>query len=170
MNDLRTAIENLYLTFGKYTVEGMHYCDCGCIVEEDVKKLNSKQLRELEEDDLVSYHGSALYTWGDIDHYKHYLPRIFELRSRNRNFTFIELDEIFVKLDYAKWTEWDVNEITAIKNYVLMDWIEFANNEKSAIKDTELEAYGKFFELKDLIKVWDLSNSQTALRNFVLFF
>ncbi|MGE5670735.1 MAG: hypothetical protein ACM31E_04770, partial [Fibrobacterota bacterium] len=70
------AIENLYLTFNKYTTSDMHHCDCGCINSEDVKRLASKKLRELDEDDFSSYHGSALYTWGEIEHYKHFLPRI----------------------------------------------------------------------------------------------
>lgn len=170
MSDIKTAIENLYLTFEKYTTEGIEHCDCGCIDENDVKKLNSKPLRDLTEDDLVIYHGKSLYTWGEIEHYKHYLPRILELISINRNFSFIDLYEFYVKLDYAKWTEWDADEIKVIKDYVLMDWVELANNKKSEINDTVLQAYCKFFELEELVKLWDISNSSVGLRNFTLFF
>ena len=170
MNDLKTSLENLYTTFSQYTTEKMQYCDCGCIDEKDVKKLNSKKLRDLEEDDLVSYHGSALYTWGDVAEYKHYLPRIFELRSLNRNFAFIELDEIFIKLDYAKWTVWNSDEIQAIREHVLADWIQFSNNEQSEINDVELEAYGMFIGKDELFRLWDIGGSHIALKNFVLFF
>lgn len=170
MNNIKNALEHLYLTFGKYTTEGMTHCDCGCIDKENVKKLNSRPLRELEMDDLVSYHGSALYTWGELEHYKHYLPRFFELMSRNRNFSMIDLYDISVKLEYAKWTEWEADEVDAIKEYVLQDWIEFANNDESEIRDTILESYCSFFELKDLLKLWDVSNGSKAVRNFVLFF
>lgn len=170
MNSLKHAIENLYITFGKYTTEGIHHCDCGCIKEEDVAKLNSKPLRELLEDDLVSYHGKALYTWGDIEHYKHYMPRILELLSINRKLSFIDLDEVITKLEYANWQEWDPGEVQAVKDYILADWIDFANREGSDIRQTELEAYSKYFELKDLIKVWDISGKTSAIRNFVQFF
>jgi len=170
MNDLEIVIEYLYMTFSKYTTVGIYHCDCGCIDENDVKKISSKPLRELETDDLISYHGSALYTWGDVEHYKHFLPRICELISIKRDFSYVTLDEFHVKLEYAEWTKWPKNEQLAIKDYVTADWIDFANKQNSEIRDTELEAYGNFFELEDLIKVWDLSNSQTALRNFVLFF
>jgi len=61
---IEASIENLYSVFSKYTTSNMHYCDCGCIDERNVKKLASKKLRELEEDDFSAYHGSALYTWG----------------------------------------------------------------------------------------------------------
>jgi len=76
MKELSIVIAHLYHTFENYTTQGIHYCDCGCTDEEDVRKLNSKPLKQLEEDDLIAYHLSALYTWGDVEHYKHYLPRI----------------------------------------------------------------------------------------------
>ena len=47
MNEIQAATENLYNVFGKYTADGIHHCNCGCIDEEDVKKLNSKPLRQL---------------------------------------------------------------------------------------------------------------------------
>jgi len=170
MTDLQTAIENLYMVFGKYTTEGMHYCDCGCINPEDVKKLNSKPLRALEEDDLVRYQGSALYTWGDIEHYKHYLPRILELYSRKREFALMSLDEIFNKLKYANWMEWVDNEVKAIKDYILQDWIEFVNQDEAEISEIQLAVYNELFELKDLISLWDVNNSQLALKKLVYFF
>ena len=89
MTTLKAAIENLYVTFGHYTTEGMDYCDCGCIKEDDVKKLYAKQLRDLDEDDMIYYLGSATYTWGSIEHYKHYLPIIFELFSLNGSISYV---------------------------------------------------------------------------------
>ena len=167
---MRTEIENLYLTFSKYTTEGIYHCDCGCIDEEHVKKLNSKTLRELKEEDLVSYHGSALYTWGDIEHYKHYLPRICELRTQNRNYSFVDLSDIYTKLEYGKWNEWDENEIRVIKDYVLADWIDLTNDNQSDIRDRQLEEYGNFFDIHTLTKLWDICKSENTLKKFVYFF
>ncbi|MES2620627.1 MAG: hypothetical protein V4615_07235 [Bacteroidota bacterium] len=170
MYDLRIALENLYETFSKYSTVGIHYCDCGCIDEGDVKKLNSKPLRELEADDLISYHGSALYTWGDVEHYKHYLPRVCELISIKRDFNLVTLDEFQVKIEYAEWTKWPDNEQQAIKDYVIADWIDFVNKHNSEIRDTELEIYSKFLCIKDVLNLWETSKSDEALRNFVYFF
>jgi hypothetical protein len=170
MNDLQLAIENLYETFSKYTTERIHYCNCGCIDENDVKKLSSKPLRELEADDLISYHGSALYTWGEIEHYKHFLPRICELISVKRDFSYTTLDELQVKLEYAKWTNWPDNEQHAITNYVIADWIDFANKHYSEIRNTELEIYSKFLSIKEVMNLWEVSNTDEALRNFVYFY
>jgi len=51
-NELEIATENLYKTFSKYpfksTIEG---CPC-CVSDSDKSTLHSKQLRELEDDDL----------------------------------------------------------------------------------------------------------------------
>jgi hypothetical protein len=160
MSNLKIAIENLYDTFSQYTTAGIYHCDCGCIKEEDVQKLQSRSLRELQADDLVSYHGSALYTWGELEHYKHFLPRIFELYASKREYAQTGLYEIGRKLEYAKWTEWPSNEVQAIKDLVLADWIEFVNDSTSEIQDTDLENYSRFFNVEELLK----------MRNFVLFF
>lgn len=170
MNNLQKAVENLYSTFNKYSTEGIQYCDCGCINEEDVKKLSSKTLSELEEDHLISYHGSAMYTWGDVEHYKHFLPRICELISINRNFSFVTLYVLQVKLEHAEWRKWSENEQQAIKDYVIADWIDFVNNRNSEIRDSDLEVYSKFLGLQEVLNLWKISNSDEALRNFVYFF
>lgn len=163
-------IENLYSVFEKYTTKGIDHCDCGCTDEQDVKKLYSKQLRELIEDDLVSYHASALYTWGEIEHYKHFLPRICELITKNRQYSFVDLGEIYSKLEHSEWQNWSETEINAIKEYVIFDWIELVNNSKSEISIRVLENYSKYIDVAVLIENWNLINSQNGLRNFVYFF
>jgi hypothetical protein len=164
------AIENLYLTFNKYTTSDMHHCDCGCINPDDVKKLASKKLRELEDDDFSSYHGSALYTWGEIEHYKHFLPRILEVHNILKGRGLIGLYEITTKLDYAKWDSWNENEIEAIKNFILVDWIEFVNDSVSEIGTDDLKYYSYFFGLRELLELWKLSQGTKGLRNFIYFF
>lgn len=164
------AIENLYRTFSKYTPDNMHYCDCGCIDPEDVKKLASKKLHVLEEDDFSSYHGSAMYTWGDLNHYKHYLPRILELHHQKRDSALIGLFEVINKLKYAEWETWDAAEVNAIKDFIYADWLVFINKNESFVDYNSFEYYSFFFDLEDLIHVWDLSQKQNALKNFVQFF
>ena len=167
---LNSAIEHLYTTFGKYPLIDLYYCDCGCTDEADVKKLSSKPLRELTEDDLAYYQGSAMYTIGGLEHYKHFLPRICELTSLDRVCCMINLDEIHMKLAYANWTKWDVQEVQAIKDFVLWDWVDRVNHEKGEINEFILSAYHHFLGLEELTKLWDISDSAAALRNFVFFF
>jgi len=164
------VIENLYTTFNTYSPQGIHHCDCGCINEEDVKRLASKVLRELGLEELSPYHGSALYTWGDLKHYKYYLPRIFELYSQKREIALIDLYDIHNKLDYAKWLEWEASEVKAIKEYILADWTDFVNHHVCESSAMEIENYVNFFPIETLIKHWKINTHDAALKNFVRFF
>ncbi len=164
------AIENLYLTFNKYTTSDMHYCTCGCTDPENVKKLASKKLRELEEEDYSAYHGSALYTWGEIEHYKHFLPRILEVYNILNGRGYIGLYDIASKLEYAKWETWDHKEIEAITEFILVDWVEFINEKASEISEDDLENYSFFLGIGELLGLWKLSKTGFGLRNFLLFF
>jgi hypothetical protein len=170
MRDLKAAIENLYDTFSPYTTLGMQHCDCGCISEADVQKLFSKPLKELTVDDLVFYLGKAMTTWGEVQHYKHFLPRICELYTYQRSSGVIEFYDIENKLDYAQWKEWPVIEIAAVMDFVQEDWKAFAKESVSEIRLTDLEAYLQFYSLEALVRLWPIAQSNTALQNFVQFF
>ncbi|RYY98528.1 MAG: hypothetical protein EOO11_07810 [Chitinophagaceae bacterium] len=148
----------------------MHHCSCGCIREEDVRRLASKELRALEPQDLSSYHGSALYTWGDPEHYKHYLPRILELHAAHRNGLPADLGEVHTKLAYAEWTGWPEEEVQAITDFVRADWTAFVHAEGSELTLHLLEDYRAFLDLSELIARWDIGGSAAALRSFVYFF
>jgi hypothetical protein len=166
---IQEAIENLYQTFNKYTTSDMHHCNCGCINPIAVKKLASKKLRELEESDFAYYHGSALSTWGEVEHYKHFLPRILEVHNSFKGRGLVGLYEITTKLEYAQWSSWDKVEREAINNFILLDWIEFVNDSESEIESTDLKYYSYFFQLRELLKLWKLSQGTNGLRNFVYF-
>lgn len=168
MHDLSSAIENLYTTFAQYTIDGMHYCNCGCVKEEYIQKLNSKPLRELEVDDVIVYHGKALYTWGDVEHYKHYLPRICALISAGHDTGYLDLEDLQAKLTYAEWTAWPIIEQEAIKNYIAADWISRVSNMK--ITDREIECYSQFIEIDYLLNFWEIEKNDDRLINFIHFF
>jgi len=163
-------IDNLYSVFNKYTTSDMHHCPCGCIDLDDVKKLASKRLKELEEDDFSSYHGSALYTWGDISHYKHFLPRILEVHHILGGKGMIGIDEIKTKLEYANWTTWDKDERQAIKEFILADWTTYVNEKESNIWTSDFEGYSFFIDISTLFRLWEISKSNYGLKNFVQFF
>ena len=167
---MKKLIEDIYSVFSKYTTSNMHYCQCGCIDEEDVKKLASKPLKELEENDFSSYHGSALYTWGEIEHYKHFLPRILEVHHQLKGKSIIGVYEIGTKLEYAKWSTWNENEITIITEFMKLDWNSLVNKRKSDISTMDFEEYSFFIKPKELINNWKIMNNKIAFRNFIYFF
>lgn len=159
------AIEQLYTTFNKYTTSDMHYCPCGCIDTLDVKKLASKGLRNLAMDDIVAYHGSALHTWGELKHYKHFLPRILELNNKHNGFGLISLFEIKQKFEHTDWPAWDQNEVLVIKDFLLLDWKEKVNGIDIKLDQDSIKEYTYFLDIDKMLDQWRLVGP--GLKNFV---
>lgn len=166
---MQDVVSKLYQAFSQYSPQGIQHCDCGCINEEDVIRLATQPLHLLNWEALGPYHGSALYTWGDLSHYKHYLPRILELYSSNRPAALIDLHDIYAKLKYADWLNWDSTEIMAIQNYLRADWQDLLYHQEEVDLHL-LEVYHQFFSVQELISLWDPNATETALKNYVYFF
>lgn len=164
---MKEIIENLYKVFQKYSIQDIFYCDCGCIDKADVISLASKSLRNLEADDLASYHGSALYTWGNLDHYKHYLPRFFEIYAEDRN-TYVGLFEISQKFTHENWKTWSKLEIEAIEFFILADWKRYIESENGLIMDTIL-GYSFYIDLDVLMLEFNKFDNDKLFKNFVQF-
>ncbi len=78
-SELRTVIESLYEIFVTYPLRAdTSACAC-CHSAYDEQRLHTKPFRKLNADDLRQYAGDALFVWGEVDDFKHFLPRIFEL-------------------------------------------------------------------------------------------
>lgn len=167
---MNEAIEKLYTVFSKYTSANMQHCDCGCIDPVEVKKLMSKPLRELSEDDFASYHGSAMNTWGELEHYKHFLPRILEVHYQKKGKGIIGLYEINSKLADAHWESWEENEILVIKEFIRSNWLSFISEESTEMTLKDIEYYTFFLPLKELLALWEITKNATHLLSFVHFF
>ena len=135
--EFKIAKEELYKTFEKYpfksTIEG---CPC-CVSDSDKSTLHSKQLRDLEDDDISRYAFKAMTTWGDVNDFKHYLPRIFELAATRKLivYTFV----ILGKLDYGNWNEWQTDEQESILRFLKAWWKYDINNASYFDKDVLIE-------------------------------
>ena len=107
---LRTAIGTAYETFGKYPqpvkldVSPVHD-------PARLRTLRTKPLGQLEISDLAGYAVSAMTTIGEVEDYKHFLPRILELAVHSG---IIDPQNVALKLRYARWHEWPQEEKTAI--------------------------------------------------------
>lgn len=63
-------------------------------------------------------------TWGNVDDYRHFLPRIAELISSGQagGSYGVDLDMVGNKLAYAKWRAWPDEEQRAIEEWLLALW------------------------------------------------
>ncbi len=117
---LEQAIAQLYQAFSIYShPEQMDACPC-CVNQEDKDHLGKNNLHDLTADQLGKYTSKAMTTWGDIEDYKHFLPRILELATAKEGEAWpgMEFWMIAGKLDYGEWRTWPVNEQNAIIEYL----------------------------------------------------
>lgn len=120
-NELLHAIENLYRTF-KHHRPGAEFQSCShCVSETKDVELKAKRLKELTCDDISRYAFKAMTTWGTVEDFKHFLPRIFELVATSENFP-IEIEVAIGKLAYGKWRSWPDHEIAAIEQFLAAWW------------------------------------------------
>ena len=166
-NEFEIAIERLYSTFSKYpfksTIEG---CPC-CVSDSDKFTLHSKALRDLQDEDLSRYAFKAMTTWGDVNDYKHYLPRIFELTAKRTLFvdTFVTLG----KLDYGKWNEWHLDEQNSIISFLNAWWKYDINYASYFDSEVLIELLKKLKDLKSMLIDWSLDIDTQGFRNYVEF-
>ncbi|MBB2744926.1 UNVERIFIED_ORG: hypothetical protein FHR35_004775 [Microbispora rosea subsp. rosea] len=78
-SDLDRALEALYAAFSRYPLPAKtDVCD-HCVSAERVRAVRAAPLRMLTASALEPYAWNAVYTWGDVEEFKHYLPRLLEL-------------------------------------------------------------------------------------------
>lgn len=131
------------------------------------KEFFSKPFKELTADDLSRFTGKAMTTWGDVDDYKHFLPRILELTAQLD--TPYEVWIAFDKLEYGNWKTWEETEQKVIHEYMLALW-------ESLLKD-DTEKAERFFmdyfssiahfypRFSDLLTVWESDTKKTATKH-----
>jgi hypothetical protein len=137
-SELRTAIENLYEMFAAYPLRAdTNACAC-CHSAYDEQRLHMKPLRKLNADDLRQYAGDALFVWGEVDDFKHFLPRIFELEVEHGD-SFVDPQVAFGKLNYGEWRRWSDAEQRCIEHFLKVLWDGVLETEPPESKGMEIE-------------------------------
>jgi hypothetical protein len=162
--DLRAAIENLYVAFSRYPprmvpVEGCPHC----VSKVEEVLLASKPLRQLTAKDFGRYEYKAMTTWGSENDFKHFLPRLLELVVRKE----IDQDLIPNKLNYAQWRNWPQDEQNAIETYLLCIWKQILQSpdESYEVANWLNAIAGVIDDLRPFLKLWEQSCSSPALHH-----
>lgn len=124
-------------------------------------------MRQLGYDELISYQGSALYTWGGPEHYKHFLPRILELHSQHQDSFYIQLDEVLVTLKHADWEQWPLEEQNAVKSFVSEDWKYQINEVLQPSYVGPWREFEGFMDFGELLELVEIGGQGMGLKNFV---
>lgn len=168
--DLSDAIENLYRAFASYPLRpDMPACSC-CTLEDKFDILVSVPLRDLSEEQLSHFAFSAISTWGELEDYKHFLPRILELAGKQEVILDIglELRAITAKLKDNKWVAWPVPEQAALEAWFMALWGDILIHYQpgwDGYNDRQFleHAAGAFDDLSPFLDKWAASKELPAL-------
>ena len=164
---LQQAIGLLYQTFSRYPLN-LRMGACPCCVHSLDKRLLFRTGLQGSAQDLARYASEALFTWGDADDFRHFLPRLFELQV---SATPIPIDNyhLFGKLPYARWRTWPDEEQRAIEIF-LMAWGRYllAMYPAKEISDYLCVLAVTMGDLAPFLDVWRATEAIPALRNLAM--
>lgn len=115
------SVAELYRVFSRYRLAtDFEGCPC-CVSADHSRRLATLPLRSLSFDDLEQYAVKAMTTWGKVEHFKYFLPRLFELTIEHRD-DFMDLAVVFGKLKYGDVQSWKLTEQEAITKFFREYW------------------------------------------------
>jgi hypothetical protein len=118
----RPEIESLYRVFSRYPrPKQLEGCPC-CTSPTEGEGLLRKALRALSASELAHYALQALTTWGTLEDFKYFLPRLLELTDDDSLLCDAEIT--FGKLEYGGFPDWPTAEREAVTNFIIGAWRE----------------------------------------------
>jgi len=113
---MHLAIERAYDVFARYARPAVLEASPVKNADAILRSLSLAPLRDLSEDKVGPYAGSALYTVGNVQDYKHFLPRILEIAfAGSRGWVGCVPPAIANHLVYARWRDWPTKEVDAVR-------------------------------------------------------
>lgn len=165
MHALEQSVEYLYETFSTYPlVPKMSGCPC-CVSETDKENLHIRPLRDLEEHDLLRYVFKALTTWGNVDDFKHFLPRILEIYAKGGFIAYT--DTLLGKLEYGKFGTWPEHEREAVEAFLWQWWQHCIETQPHFDHETFTGIYKITGDLDRMLKYWETDFQKNGFKVFV---
>ena len=170
-DDIKLAVFELYRAFAHYKgVPDDDFCD-HCIADEQQANLYSKPLEELAVDDLAMYAFKAMSTWGGVNQFKHFLPRLFELLAFDKDADRLWPEVLISKLDHAKWGQWPDNENAQVRSYLKALWQYALTEYPYPVEISEL-LWGiarAGVDVREYLELWRNLDTITAVRHLAEF-
>jgi hypothetical protein len=130
----------------------------------------------LEPARLHFYAFCAMTTMGDVDDFRHFLPRILELLNDDEFLLEIDQEVVLSKLSYGKWDMWPVKEQRAVREYLLAHWAIQLHKPPSADRYQKAEV-GRWLcalaraetDLFPYLELWRRDKTEAARDNLARF-
>ena len=155
------ALENLYQVFSKYPLKEMDCYPCGCVKEKYKASLLNTPLREIEEEVISYYSFKSLTTMGDLEDFKHFLPRSLEFLRE------VYTDIIYKKISENDFNNWNKAEVVALKVFFEQWFIKMIR--EKYINADDFHYLPGFIDLKPILYKWIDFKNKPAISEFVFF-
>jgi hypothetical protein len=166
--ELRAAIERLYEVFAVYPLRPMIDGCSHCVSEDEVQRLRSQPLRELDDDDLRPIASSVILTWGDARDLRHLLPRLFELIAHDDNALFGP-EMLVSSLRFAKWREWPEQEQDVVEAFLHAVWWDVLRNESRDAESWICAIGNAVDDVTPFLLVWQECRWPAGIRHLASF-
>jgi hypothetical protein len=143
-------------------------CPC-CTSDQHGAYLAARPVRSLTPSDLARFGWKAMTTWGTVDDFKHFLPRVFELAIADDPSW--ELEVVFGKLAYGHWRDWPAGEQRAVEAFLWCLWEDTLAKVPYVVEaDACLCAIAQAVEdLRPHLRVWERDDRRSAALHFAEF-
>ncbi|GAA3143053.1 hypothetical protein GCM10010466_37540 [Planomonospora alba] len=166
-SDLDRALDTLYAAFSRYPLPvKTEVCD-HCVSDEQVRATRAAPLRMLTATALGPYAGHALSTWGDLDEFKHFLPRLLELLILEELDGFFHAEALMSRVS-ASWRSWRQPEQQALIATIGAWWRHTLNHyprDVDVMMMIEIIADSLELDLAPYLAEWESNTTETAARH-----
>jgi hypothetical protein len=149
---LEQSIADVYRVFEKYPRPVQVAGPPINVSAEDVAKLSAAgPLQSMSASELNCYAFKALSTWGTLEDFKYYLPRLLELVR------LLGPELLLSKLTYAEWYTWQLDEREAIAQYLRALWQSMVLGEYPSVMQVSAFLMGlglEVVELEPFLSYW----------------
>lgn len=121
---LRERVRGVYQAFRGYRLA--EYIEPDPMWGTDDAPLRAHPLHKLPAEAFDPYARKAMTTWGSLEDFKHFLPRMLEIVALpHRDHAVLEIEAwvVFGKLRYGQWQRWKPSERAAIDGYLQALWL-----------------------------------------------
>jgi hypothetical protein len=166
---LAEAIHGLYAAFKPYK-QDEHLIGCDhCTTDRDHANIHWTPLKQLSGPALSRFGFKAMTTWGTVNNYRHFLPRLFELLVSRQLDTDDEI--VFHKLTYGHWITWPTAERQAVDRFLHAYWADAIQQYPHipSINTVICSIAQAMDDVGPLLDAWPISTSCPAARHFADF-
>ncbi|MEZ0075372.1 hypothetical protein [Planotetraspora sp. GP83] len=166
-SDLGRALDGLYVAFSRYTLPAKtQVCD-HCVSPEDVQAARSAPLRMLTASALDAYAWNAVSTWGDMEEFKHYLPRLLELLILEELDGTLFADSLmrWVTVSWRSWRQAEQDAIVAIVGAWWRHTLNHYPRDVHVMTLIEIIADGLELDLAPHLAEWESNTTEAAARH-----